>query len=108
MNTSPTTKLTARQTEFLAGYLPDILFAENLYLQDAGLTKFTEKVSAMDFDGRPEKPSDVSVARNLSKKAFFSAFNLHRDITGQSCVYLQFSHKGAEAVFDIMRRARKV
>lgn len=107
MNTNPTSKLTARQTEFLAGYLPDILFAENAYLRDAELDVFVEKVSDMDFDGRLERQSDVSVAKNLDKKAFFSAFDLHWDIAGQPCVYVQFSRIGAEAVFEVKRRAHQ-
>jgi hypothetical protein len=75
---------------------------ENAWLAGADRDSFARQVTGMDFDGQV-LASDVRVARNLQAKGAFKTLEVHGDITGQPCLYVEFSAIGAAALFQVMQ-----
>lgn len=97
-------KLTPAQHRFLAGYLPAILEVDPS-LHQAERAAFIRRVVEMDFDdGEASPPATHRIARNLKAMGLLSNLDIHEDVLGGAHIYLEFTERGAEALFMVHRK----
>jgi hypothetical protein len=97
--------LTKPQKKFLLEYLPEICYGDNAWLKDATRLEFVKKVSGMDFDdASPRSSGEVKTGMSLHKKGLLLVCDVHKNSLGGSHLYVEFSERGADALFELMNR----
>jgi hypothetical protein len=100
----PQKPLTKAQTAFLESYFEDILFGKP-ELMNLPRDKAVALIATGDFDDAMAQPSArIRVAKKLNDLGMFKGFDAHNAVDGTH-VYLEFSERGAEVVYDLMKRA---
>lgn len=98
-------KLTSAQQKFLTSYIPDILYEIAPRGESVKKGEFIKRVSEMDFDG-PATTGDCRVAANLEKAGLLTDVDIRR-WPQMSSIYVQFSRKGAEKIYELYEKNRK-
>ncbi|MCV9963639.1 hypothetical protein OIU34_17200 [Pararhizobium sp. BT-229] len=100
-------KLTPPQKEFLEDYFEDILHGRADLLDKAD-ADVIDILRGMDFDdGAATTTHRVRIARNLREMGLLEEFDPHETKLGTH-IYLSFSRKGAEVMFDLLKDAAAV
>jgi hypothetical protein len=97
-----TKKLTKAQVVFLEDYFENVLTSD-FDFNTVEKPEFVERVSKMDFDdGCGRGVARVRVGKNLNELGLFADFDLHGTA---ELIYLSFSVKGAEVMWELMTKA---
>ncbi|MEJ6003838.1 hypothetical protein [Paucibacter soli] len=97
--------LTRAQKEFLASYVEDVCHGFNKHLKTADKDVFIRAVLGMEIDGRVDA-SELRVSKGLNTRGYFSTFKVQGEAPGLTKLCVEFSPRGAEAVWMEMLRAR--
>ncbi|POR07671.1 hypothetical protein [Diaphorobacter sp. LR2014-1] len=93
--------LSPSQRQFLHSYVPTVLAGDNASLGIADRDVFVRRVNGLTL--QVEATAGKSrVVENLHKKGVFQSVEKRLNQSGQATLHFRLSHRGANALFDVM------